>query len=647
MRARLVALSFVTVLVSATALSPVTAFANEASDRPAPPEQASDVQGQVVAPAAQDQAAATSDQATADAEELADHARLRAAVLVASTSPEQLVGAAARQMLEAGAGAAGTADEADRTALIEFYAGRESRPLWIDGSSLSAKAEAVAAEIARAGDWGLDANDFSLPGKITEGGSEAERRERLAMAEMTLSLAVLKYARHARGGRINDPAKDLSSYLDRKPQLKEPPAVLAEIAAAAEADAYLRDLHPKHPQFANLRAALLKMRGAADDAQKDRPVRMPSEGPVLSLGERHPDVALLRERLKVPAPVIEYEANAAEVFDEALLDAVKAFQREAGIGADGMVGRGTRAALNGDIPREVSEASIIANMEQWRWMPDDLGRFHVTVNLPEYTIRVVRDGAAIHSERVIMGETDKQTPVFSDELETIVFHPFWGVPNSIKVNEILPSLARGGSALERHNLRLQYNGRDVDPNSVDWSRTDIRKFHVYQPPGGGNVLGQVKFLFPNRHQTYMHDTPTKNLFNASQRTFSHGCMRVRDPLQLAELILQEDKNWDHGRVENVVDSGPQNNHVSLDRKVPVHMTYFTVVANDDGTVTAFKDVYGHEKRIRLALEGRFDQIARHRDHLAPVTYDRSRYANIKKPQDQTAADIFKQVFGGF
>src|SRR5690606_26254575 len=145
----------------------------------------------------------------------------------------------------------------------EFYAARESRPLWIDGDKLSAKAEAVTQEISRADDWGLEASDFSLPGQIAEGGNEAERRDQLASAEMTLSLAVLKYARYARGGRINNPAKDLSSYLDRKPQLKEPATVLAEIAAASEADAYLRNLHPRHPQFEKLRAALLKMRGSA------------------------------------------------------------------------------------------------------------------------------------------------------------------------------------------------------------------------------------------------------------------------------------------------------------------------------------------------------------------------------------------------
>lgn len=577
---------------------------------------------------------------------------LTPALAIEPNAPERLIsvdqaaGISARQMLESGSGVAARAYKSDREALVAFYTARESHPLWIDGDHLSLKAQAVIGEIKKAADWGLDPAEFTLPGTSVQTSSDTDKRDTLAEAEMTLSLAVLKYARHARGGRIMDPAGDLSSYLDRKPQLKDPAAVLEDIAAASEADAYLRGLHPQHPQFAKLRAALLKMRGGGAEAEEEKIVRLPSDGPLLSLGKRHPDVALLRQRLELPPPTGDGEETPAELFDKDVEDAVVAFQREAGISADGVVGSGTRAALNGDTPAEITEAAIIANMEQWRWMPEDLGRFYVTVNLPEYTIRVVRDGDVIHSERVIIGEIAKQTPIFSDEMETVVFHPFWGVPNSIKVNEILPSLARGGNAMSRHNLRLQYNGRDVDPNSVDWSQADIRRFHVYQPPGGGNVLGQVKFLFPNHHQVYMHDTPTKNLFNSTQRTFSHGCMRIRDPLKLAGFILAEDNGWDEAKVQSIVHGGPQNNHVSLEKKTPVHMTYFTVVANDDGSVHAFKDIYGHEKRIKLALAGKFDQIARHRDHLAPVTYDRAKYAGMKKSYEPVT-DIFKAVFGGF
>jgi L,D-transpeptidase YcbB len=199
-------------------------------------------------------------------------------------------------------------------------------------------------------------------------------------------------------------------------------------------------------------------------------------------------------------------------------------------------------------------------------------------------------------------------------MEQVIFHPFWGVPDSIKKNDILPSLARGNMRLlSRHNLRIQYRGRDVDPESIDWSTVNIRQFHVYQPPGEGNVLGVVKFRFPNKHDVYMHDTPTKNLFNASVRTFSHGCMRVRDPHKLAEYLLAEDQGWTAARIAAAIDGGPQNNAINLKQKIPVHITYFTAAVEEDGKLRLFADVYGHETRIALGMEGKAHLIPREKE----------------------------------
>lgn len=554
---------------------------------------------------------------------------------------EEAIGIQARKLLINREGPAAEAEKSDIEALVSFYAGRDSRPVWVNDERLNLPAKAVAAEIAKADDWGLDARAFDLSHiESTDGATPGE----LARAEIALSLAVLKYASHARGGRIPEPSQQLSSYLDRKPPLKEPTVVMNEIAEADEADAYLRGLHPQHTQFKLLRKALLKMRGPGTTGEEEKIVRLPSSGPMLSLGKRHPDVVLLRERLEVdPLPREDGGSDDPEVFDEAVLAAVEEFQRSEGLSVDGVVGNNTRATLNGR-SAEISENKIIANMEQWRWMPEDLGDFHVNSNIPEYKVRVYSDGNVIHEERIITGLLDKQTPVFSDKMETVVFHPFWGVPNSIKVNEILPSVARGGNHLRRHNLRLQYRGRDVDPNTVDWSKADIRNFHVYQPPGGGNVLGKVKFMFPNKHQVYMHDTPTKHLFKKKQRTFSHGCMRVQNPLKLAEMVLNYDRGWDYEQVNQTVRSGPENNNIKLEKPVPVHVTYFTAVAAEDGSVTAFRDIYGHEERINLALAGRWNSIRKGRDHLAPVQIDRSRLV-VKKYYDDPISDLFKQAFG--
>ena len=227
-------------------------------------------------------------------------------------------------------------------------------------------------------------------------------------------------------------------------------------------------------------------------------------------------------------------------------------------------------------------------------------------------MRVVEDGTPIHTARVVVGKPDKQTPVFSDEMEEIVFNPYWNVPNSIKMEEIAPYFSQGGgffgggwdtSILRRHGLRIKYGNRDVDPDQIDWSRNDLRNFDLVQPPGPSNVLGRVKFLFPNAHDVYMHDTTQKFLFNNAVRAESHGCMRVQNPDQLAELVLAHDKGWSKARVQSTFDAGGDN-HVALDRHIPVYITYFTLRVNDDGSISTFNDIYGHDARMLSALSGK-------------------------------------------
>ncbi len=573
-------------------------------------------------------------------------------------SPEEAILIALRQRLEKSTPGSAeetspTASLSDRSALRAYYAANSTGPIWITrDKELTPRARTVIAEIRKADDWGLSAKDFTLPDLANTGNDDETSdisTDTLIEAELTISLAVLKYARYARGGRIPDPTTQLSSYLDRKPPLVQPGEFLDKLKSAPNPDAVLRDLHPPHSQFEKLRQALLAMRSRKSAPQEPKDVRVPSSGPLLKLGTRHADVALLRKRLEVRAPSTPTDSDAdagnpAEHFDADLETAVKTFQSDRDLSADGLVGRGTRRALNEGSGGAVTEDVLIANMEEWRWMPRDMGEIHIAVNIPEYQFRVFKNGKVVHTERAIIGKTNNQTPVFSDELETVVFHPFWGVPNSIKVKELWPSLARGGNILQRQNLRIQYNGRDINPNSVNWSTADIRKYHVYQPPGRSNVLGLVKFMFPNKHQVYMHDTPTKHLFKQTTRTYSHGCVRIRNPLRLAEVLLEADKSWDKAKIQSLVHDGPSNNNISLTNKIPVHMTYFTAVVDDDGRVKRFNDIYGHEKRIKLALAGKHHLIARGRDHLAPVKYSR---AVGPKYQAIPIADIFQSIFGGF
>ena len=549
--------------------------------------------------------------------------------------------------------AKGNVDRNDRAALAAFYGARNEPPIWVTNAGLTPRARHAMAEIAKADDWGLVASAFELP-RLPQGDTAPAD---LAGAEIKLGLAVLKYARHARGGRV-DPAQ-LSKHLDQKPPLREPKAVLDAMTATETPGTYLVDLHPKHVQFQRLRQALLKARGGqqvkpAEPPAPDAPARLP-DGPTLKLGSVHPDVAIVRQRLGLPLP-----RGAENTFDLEVQDALRAFQGQNNIQTTGMLTPRTRSALNGGArqpsaaPKPVLAGSetqrLIANMERWRWMPEHLGEMHIWDNIPEFMTRVFKKGQVIHTAKIIVGKPETPTAVFSASMKHLVFHPEWGVPDSIKVKELAPYLSGGGggffffgsdtSVLTRQQLRVVYNGRPVDPSSVNWGSVDIRRFTFLQSAGPHNVLGVVKFMFPNKHDIYMHDTPQRHLFDQSVRTFSHGCIRVHNPGRLAELILAEDKGWPAEQVRGLLAQG-YNNEVQLQRHIPVHVTYFTAVAGEDGQVSYFSDIYGHDNRVLAALGGK----------ALPPDLGGSgdgEFREVRRPQQkykQSSGDFFSGLFG--
>lgn len=534
------------------------------------------------------------------------------------------------------------ASDLDTIAARQFYATRGSEPIWLTEKGPSRQAHALVAEFHNAADWGLAPADFQAASSLSPLDLSPDT---LAGLEIRLTGLAMKYARHARGGRIISPETQLSGFIDRRPNLIEPSKVLEQFATSRPADAVLRDFHPRHRQFELLRQAYLAARSERPAAVSAGTI-MPEKGPLLAPGRSHPDVAVLRRRLGSALPAPETDA---ERFDSNLAEAVRSFQRSARLRPDGMVGEKTRRALN-EQPGGASADRLLANMEAWRWMPDDLGATHVEVNLPEQVFRFVRDGHVIHSERVIIGKMETATPLFSDTMETIVFQPTWGVPNSIKIKELLPDL-RAGNGL-RDGLRMKLGKRDIDPWNVDWNRADITKYLVYQPSGDDNALGDVKFLFPNSHAVYMHDTPNRRLFGAQTRMFSHGCVRVKNPMRFAELLLEADRGMAPKDVRRIASDGPEDNKIRLNSTIPVHIIYFTARVSEDGKVVTAPDLYGHEKRITLALQGQFSKIKK----LDPPVIDpnavkpaqvaaRASRTRIAAPARTPSPDGFAQPWG--
>jgi murein L,D-transpeptidase YcbB/YkuD len=500
----------------------------------------------------------------------------------------------------------------EQGALVEFYSVPDQKPLWVDQNGLTERGKAVIAEIKNADDYGLRSADYALPKTDGFSASDPNKADWLADAEITVSYAVLDYANDARGGRIKP--QQLSENLDPSLALPDPSEVIESIAIRSDPAAYLRSFQPDQPQFEALRQKLIALRGGkVEHAVAEKPANFISDGPVLKLGVVDPRVAIVRKRLDVPA---EPGMN-PNTYDMGLALAVQRFQQANGTYGDGAIGAGTRRLLNGQPsaePREGANSAqiraILINMERWRWLPHDLGPYYVNVNIPEFMLRVVDDGKPVHTTRVVVGKPEKQTPILSNEMQEIVFGPFWNVPTSIKIEEIRPYVREEASwfggggfntaVFQRHNLRLKYNGEEIDPAVVDWNRVDIRSFDIYQPPGPDNVLGKVKFVFPNKHDVYMHDTPQKFYFAQAVRAESHGCMRVQNPDQLAAVLLKHDRGWSEARTEQAMEDG-YDSHVALQQKIPVYITYFTLKVNDDGSLSSYGDIYGHDARMAAAL----------------------------------------------
>ena len=514
-------------------------------------------------------------------------------------SPSELVRIVIQKRLSAKVATTSETRKQEERALVDYYSAPDNRLLWVDGNGLTDRAQAVMEEIAKADDYGLRSSDYPLP-KV---GNENLDANWLADLEIKLSLAVMDYARDARGGRI-EPTR-LSLNLDPTLALPNPLEVIQSIAMRSDPAAYLRSFEPDHPQFEALRKALIAARGGNADKNF---VRIPP-GPLLELGVQHEQVALLRKRLQIPA-----EKNVNEtLFDASVDDAVKRFKAAHNVLPDGIVGPDTRRLLNQAQQQATNPERvrlILLNMERWRWLPNDLGSSYVMINVPEFVLRVVNGGKPVQTTRVVVGKPDNQTPIFSSEIQEVVFNPYWNVPDSLKTDEILPHIwdealfdgdgVWNTSVLQRNHLRVSVGGKEIDPSGLDWSRVDIRSLNIYQPPGPDNVLGGVKFVFSNKHDVYMHDTPHKIMFAEPVRAESLGTVRVQSPDKLALMLLKQDQGWTDRNVALAIQNG-YDQHIALKQTIPAYITYFTLWANDDGSISTFGDIYGHDARMAGAL----------------------------------------------
>lgn len=494
--------------------------------------------------------------------------------------------AAIRAMLATAGQEGAYLDKRDAAGVAEYYAEQGYAPTWTVDGRLTGRAKKLIARLHEADKDGL-VDVYRTP-VIGRGEVVPASIEVTARAEVMLSRTLVTYSRHANSGVLDPAAVSQNFEYDR--HLPDPVAVLINLATTTgDPTEALAAYNPTHPEFVALRDRLAEIRAN----EVERPPLVPP-GKNLKLGISDARVVVLRERLKVTT-----SAPDPMVFDDDVDLAVKAFQEQAGLKPDGVVGPGTLGIMNAAADDHI--ATILANMERWRWMPHDLGTFYVRVNIPNFNLEIYRDDKVVYTTRIVVGQTGWQTPVFSRMINHVIVNPTWNVPASIAVKEMLPKIQSNPGALNGYQVFANIDGRfrAVDPMMVDWQTVDMRRIQIKQPPGERNALGSIKFMFPNPFSVYLHDTPSKSFFERDYRALSHGCMRVQNPWEFANALLADDPIVSTARLKKLV-GGPET-RVNLTNEIPVHITYFTAWVDETGELKVRDDIYGHDARIEKAL----------------------------------------------
>lgn len=500
--------------------------------------------------------------------------------------------------------AASSADDelCSRPLVARFYGARAWRPVWTDAQGRpGAAVEALHGAVARAGDEGLRPADYHRAAlrKLLDGGhGGALSAAQAAELELLATDAYLTYGRHLLGGRLDPQGIDKDWTL--KGRSRDLVAVLQQALAQQRVAESLAELVPAYPGYARLREGLARLRQTV--AAGGWPgVGALAKGERLEAGVQDPRIAEVRARLLVTGELDATQDIGGDVYDPALVAAVKRFQMRHGLLEDGVIGGATVLAMNVTARERVAQLEL--NLERWRWLPADLGSRYILINIPAFELAVFEGNQRVFEARVVVGQQVKPTPVFTGRMQQVVFSPYWNVPRSIATEELLPQLRRNPAKVAGQNIRVLDGSTVVDATAVDWSQVTPANFpyRLRQDPGAANPLGRVKFLFPNRYDVYLHDTSKPGLFERSQRTFSHGCIRVSRPLELAQYLLRHDPKWTREAIDAAAEAGRER-VVPLTEEVPVHILYWTAWVDEHGVLQLRNDVYQRDRPVAKALQ---------------------------------------------
>ena len=534
---------------------------------------------------------------------------LAASVLVGPLSPaiaqqsdvSEAIRVEIEQLRDSGILSIGGVDIAAGNLLADVYERRNFAPNWSSREEIS---ELIAA-IKRTEKDGLDPADYHLEKaelvyEELGAGRLSSAREQAAL-DVMLTDSLFRLGYHQRFGKVNPENFDKSWNFRRELDDRSPAVVMQEAMDAPSLLEFLDELTPRGPIYKQLQKALVEYRElAAAGGWPSVP-----DGPTLKPGATDERLATIAKRLAVTGDIEDLQTFAAiTTYDEALQAGVKNFQERHGLDDDGVIGPATLRAMN--VPVEERVQQLRLNLERGRWVFDDLADDFIIVNIAGFRAYVVRDGKPVWQTNVQVGKTYHQTPVFRDEMKYVVFNPTWTVPYSIATKEMLPRIKNDPDYFKTRTFDVKdRSGKVVDPATIDWSQLSRGNFPYtfVQRPGPRNALGRVKFIFPNEHSVYLHDTPSKSLFGRAERAFSHGCVRVENPFDLAEVLLGSG-GWDQEKIKATLDS-LETKTVYLPEPLPVLLLYWTAEMGPTGDVHFYSDVYERDQRIAKALEEPF------------------------------------------